>query len=98
MSHSNLIKEDYLTNQHPNTRLHKVPDSPRIFLQVTACKSLICTVEECIVSFTLHHSGNLLPLFLRRIYSSGIVCAGMEEKDGVGFCGRQGRNECREIE
>ena len=68
----------------------KVADGPVVGAEGARSETLVSTVEERELLSLLHHRGNLLPLILRRVDTSGVVCAGMEEHNASFGC----RFEC----
>lgn len=70
-----------LAHKHRYTLLHKIPHSPRIFVQVPTRKSLVCTIKERIVLFLFHQPRNLLPLLRCRINPRRIVRTRMKEEN-----------------
>lgn len=73
-------------------------DGPRVADKVAGCETLVSAVEEGeVVAFT-HDNSDLLPLFLCRVDTSGVVGTRMQKDDGTGRCSAQSSNHAIKIE
>lgn len=70
--------------------LDEIANSPGIARQVARRKALVSTVKEWEVAAFADHSGDLLPLVLRRVDAGGVVGAGVQHDDGSRGGGGQG--------
>jgi hypothetical protein len=75
-----------LSDKHLKALLDKVANSPGILVQVARRKTLVCAVEEGKLRSTLHERGNLFPLILCRVHSSGVVCASVQQDNTAFRC------------
>ncbi len=68
-----------LGDYHLEPLLQEVPDRPGVFLEVSSGESLVGGVEEGNEVVLLHDVGNLFPLLLSWVDSSGVVSAGVKQ-------------------
>lgn len=83
----------YLTDQKGHAPSDKLPDSPGVSFQVSACEALVGAVEECVMALLEHDIGDLRPLFLCRVDTGGVMCTGMKQVDRTRRSSVQGRDE-----
>lgn len=72
-----------LSNEELEALLDEVVDGPGIAGEVARGKALVGAVEEGEVVLLAHNLGDLLPLLLGRVNTSGVVGAGVEDEDGA---------------
>lgn len=75
--------DTHLADEHRYTLLFKVPHGLGVVVQISACKPLVCAIEERIMSLLQEDLGELRPLFLRRVDASRVMRACVQEKHGT---------------
>ena len=92
------IRPSYLAYEHRNPLLDKVPHCPRIIVQVSARKPLVCAVEERIVVLGDNYLCQFFPFVPGRIHSGGVMRACMQQYYRTRWRILQGRFETLEVE
>lgn len=59
--------------------LHEIPTGPCVAGEISGCEALVCAVEEGEVAAVAHDGGDLFPFFLSRIYTCGVMGAGLKD-------------------
>lgn len=80
------------------TLLDEVAHGEGILVSIARGKSLVGHIEECVVLASLDGVADFLPLLWCRINTSGVVCASMEQEDGVLGSGLDVRNHALKVE
>ena len=75
----------------------EVPHWPCVSLHVCS-KSLVSNIEEDEMVASLDRFGNLLPLILAVVLSSGIMTADLEDEYAATWCGRDSVQRCSDID
>ena len=76
----------------------KEPDCPGVRVETSGGESLVGAVKEGKQLVLATNLSNLMPLVLGRIHSSGVVCACVEDDDGLGGGRLEVRQHARDVQ
>lgn len=91
------VLSETLAQSNVMALLNEVSGSKGIAVSVTTGETLVGHVEEGKVALLLHDVGNLAPLVLSRVDTSGVVGASMEQDDAVAGGGLKVGNQALEV-
>ena len=66
--------------------------------EILLLSTLVCTVKEWEVFFALNDVRNLCPLLLGGVHAGGVVCACVEDDDGLGGGRLEVRQHARDVQ